>query len=344
MRLRGSKILAAVAMPFAVAATFGGVLVSTHHTTFPPLEPPVGYLSASAPVQNAAACMKAERRFSGIAVDKLQVSPGQLQPSVVTSYQHVTKSPIKILEIYNSFPGTFDTGGASRAINLGALPLIQLNPGKLSKTRIEKIANGKYDNSIKEYADQVKDFKQCLVISFGHEMNGWWYDWGLPWNTPATFKKAWRHVHAIFAQEGAKNVIWSWDPSHQYYAVGVGKVATPASKWYPGPQYVDWIGLDGYLGADKGGRPQSFNQIFGFQLNNIRKFAPHKTVYLAETGVAPGPHAVSQIAELFAGVASSRLAGLVWFDASAKNDYRLGIYRADDAAYNDGLTSFLAKS
>jgi len=266
-----------------------------------------------------------------------------LQPSPVTTYRGITKSPIGILEIYNSFPGKFDGGGALQAVEQGALPLIQLNPGKLKPTIIQDIASGKYDQSIKAYADQVKIFKYCVAISIGHEMNGWWYRWGQKWNTPATFIEAWRRVHQIFAQEGATNVIWSWDPSHQYTEVAAGKVATPASVWYPGAKYVDWIGLDGYLGSDRNGHPQTFKEIFSFQLNNVRKIAPHKTIYLAETGVAPGPDAVAQIADLFSGVASSHLAGLVWFDANAKNDYRLGINSAEDAAYNDGLTGFLGK-
>ena len=53
----------------------------------------------------------------------------------------------------------------------------------------------------------------------------------------------------IFAQGRVTNVIWSWDPSHQYQEVTAGQGRAPASKWYPGNKYVDWIGLDGYLGS-----------------------------------------------------------------------------------------------
>lgn len=285
--------------------------------------------------------MRAKKRFTGIAVNQLQATPGQLQPSPVTTYQHITSSPLAILEIYNSFPGKFDQGGAEQAAKLKALPLIQLNPGKFNKKTIRQISSGKYNSSIKSYADQVRLFKRCIVISLGHEMNGWWYDWGKPLNTPATFIKAWRRVHTIFAQEGATNVIWSWDPSHQYQEVTPTKIASPAKKWYPGAKYVDWIGLDGYLGSDSNGHLQDFKEIFGFQLHDIRQFAPHKLVYLAETGVAPGPSATRQIAELFAGASAYHLGGLVWFDAIAKHDYRLGIHRDEDAAYQNAVKSFV---
>ncbi len=335
------KVLAAVGMPFAVAAAFGGILVSTNHTIFPAFRPPADYLSASAPVAKVAACMRAETRFAGIAVNQLQSSPGQLQPSPVTTYHHITTSPLAVLEIYNSFPGKFDSGAALQAVKLNALPLIQLNPGKLKPKVIQEIASGRYDKNIKNYADQVRGFKRCIAISLGHEMNGWWYRWGQHWNTPATFIKAWRRVHTIFAQEGATNVIWSWDPSHQYQQVTPTKIATPAKEWYPGAKYVNWIGLDGYLGSDNNRHLQSFDEIFGFQLHDIKQFAPHKLVYLAETGVNPGPSAARQVTELFAGALAYHLAGLVWFDAVAKHDYRLGIHKDEDMAYQNAVKGFV---
>jgi hypothetical protein len=179
-------------------------------------------------------------------------------------------------------------------------------------------------------------------------MNGWWYPWGAPQTTPQDFIAAWRHIHKVFAKERAVNVIWSWDPSHQYSSPKAGKVATPASEWYPGAKYVDWVGLDGYLGKDTNGHPQTFSEIFGFQINDIRHVAPHKLVYLAETGVAPGAPALTQIRELFAGVASHDLAGLVWFDAlgqpdstGKKKEYRLQLQAAEAAVYKKQLARFL---
>ena len=35
------------------------------------------------------------------------------------------------------------------------------------------------------------------------------------------------------------------------------EIAYPASMWYPGNKYVDWIGIDGYVGTG-----QNFNQVF----------------------------------------------------------------------------------
>jgi hypothetical protein len=179
-------------------------------------------------------------------------------------------------------------------------------------------------------------------------MNGWWYPWGRPQTDPADFIAAWRHVHDLFAKQGVRNVIWSWDPSHQFSAPSPDKPASAASEWYPGKKYVDWVGLDGYLGYDRNGHPQNFREIFGDQLSDIRRIAPHKLVYIAETGVAPGPAALDQIRELFHGLVAYRLAGLVWFDAVGQADshgklkeYRLQRKLREAAVYKEMLSGFL---
>jgi hypothetical protein len=333
-----AKIGAALAMPLVVAATVGGVLAGTHHTALPKFTPPVGLAPPEMPVQNAATCMKRMTRFAGLAV------ASQSAKFSATTYQEFTNSSNGLLEFYNSFPGVFDVGGALHAVQLHALPLIQLNPGKRDSKVIRNISTGYYDKKIAAYADAVRNFKYCVVLSLGHEMNGWWYHWGAGWTTAAIFKKAWWRVHNIFKAQGATNVIWSFDPSHQYQQVAAGKVGSPAEKWYPGNKYVDWIGLDGYLGYDHNGHAQSFSEIFGYQLRDIRKMAPSKPVYLAETGVRPGAALASQMAALFSGIEANHLMGLVWFDANAKNDYRLGIHKDLDAAYLKNVTNFLKKA
>ncbi len=74
------------------------------------------------------------------------------------------------------------------------------------------------------------------------------------------------------------------------------EIAYPASMWYPGNKYVDWIGIDGYVGTG-----QNFNQVFRYQLRDIRRLT-RRPIYLAETGVGDGAHEVAQIRNLFAGI------------------------------------------
>ncbi|HZT11788.1 MAG TPA: glycosyl hydrolase [Candidatus Baltobacteraceae bacterium] len=55
------------------------------------------------------------------------------------------------------------------------------------------------------------------------------------------FIAAWRHVHDVFVREGATNVAWVWNP-------GGGTILRRANvmQFFPGSQYVDWLGVDFY--------------------------------------------------------------------------------------------------
>jgi len=337
-----AKILAALAMPVIIVVLVGAILRATHHTTIPSLA-----LSATPAAQDSAANQGVTQGqvhackgimpfpFTGIAVPH---TPADAQ---LASYRKHFSAKPQIVEFYNAFSGPFDKSEALQAVQDGLIPLIQINPRGI---KLQQIATGVWDRHLRNYAAAVKAFGCEVILSFGHEMNGWWYSWGLPRSTPAEFIAAWRHIYDVFKSAGVKNVIWSWDPSHQYGHFAAGKNASPADVWYPGNAYVNWIGLDGYLGySSADGHAQTFGQIFGYQLQDIRKIAPHKLVYLAETAVQRGRAIATQIAELFAGVKAYHLRGLVWFDGLARHDYRLGVYKAVDKAYMKSLTRFVGK-
>ena len=311
-----------LAMPFAAAALFAVLLVATGHAELPPRHPSA---TTSPQARSTRHCEQDNVRlpFAGIAINAGI-------PKHVRAFQDATGAHIQLVEFYNSLTSPFQQWEARQATALGALPLIQLNPRNVSLARI---AAGHYDGLIRRYADSVKAFRCRIALSFGHEMNGWWYSWGMPQTRPATFIAAWRHIHDLFRREGVSNVIWSWDPSHMYQDYP-GKVATPASEWYPGDAYVDWVGIDGYL------RPgQTFDDIFHSQLHFIRNVTS-KPVYIAETGVAVGPEQKAQIAQLFAGVRSDHLTGLVWFDLDGKEPWRLEGRPAALAAYRKAVARF----
>ncbi len=341
-----AKILAAFATPVLALALVVGVLSATHHTAVPALALPSAPSAASFTASDGSAkpippgpCLgHVPKHFAGLAVEKQIVANS-------ASFQQVTGQAPQIVEFYNPFLKPFAEHEATDVIKAGEIPLIQLNPYKVTA---RQIADGAYDARLTTYAQAVKNFGCVVVLSLGHEMNGWWYPWGRPRTTPEDFIAAWRHVHDLFARQGVGNVLWSWDPSHQYSSPKPGKIASPASEWYPGSKYVDWVGLDGYLGYDTNGHPQTFSEIFAFQLNDVRQIAPHKLVYIAETGVAPGPAAFTQIRALFQGVASHHLAGLIWFDAVGQPDstgtpkqYRLQRKPGEATVYKKHLSEFL---
>jgi mannan endo-1,4-beta-mannosidase len=341
-----AKAFAALITPLLAIALVVGVLKASHRTSLPPLAlPSVSSASVTTSASGSTSAGNARclgkittQHFAGLAV-KSNI------PTNTAGFAHATGHAPQIVEFYNPLKKPFNAFEAAQVVAVGKIPFVQLNPKGMPPA---KIAAGKYDKKLRAYAKAVQKFACAIILSFGHEMNGWWYPWGEHWTTPHEYIAAWRHIHDIFTSVGVGNATWSWDPSHQYQEVTPTKVASSASEWYPGNKYVDIIGLDGYLGYDRNGNAQNFKEIFGFQLNDIRHIAPHKLVYLAETGVAPGPASARQIKELFAGLASYRLAGLVWFDAVGQldgtgkpKDYRLQYQHEMARAYTKHLGNFL---
>jgi mannan endo-1,4-beta-mannosidase len=209
------------------------------------------------------------------------------------------------VEYYQQFGKPFSAIDAGRIGLLGARPFIQLNPHRIN---LGDIAAGKYDRYLKAYVLAVKKFGHPVMLSFGHEMNGTWSTWSLPFTKPKTFKAAWIHIFTVFQQEKVKNVTWAWDISHG---------AKPPEPWYPGNQYVNWVGIDGYMREG-----QTFAGQFWKSITAVRKFAK-KPVFISEAAVAPGKDQVEEINALFAGARERHLKGLVWFDVDKKEPWNI---------------------
>ncbi len=125
----------------------------------------------------------------------------------VTAFTNATGARPDVLMYYSGWYMPFPTGFATTAASNGAVPLVQMDPDKVS---IAAIASGKYDGYLSEYAEAVRAYRHPVILSFGHEMNGPWYSWGYTQTSPAVFVAAWRHIVTLFRALGAKNVTWLW--------------------------------------------------------------------------------------------------------------------------------------
>lgn len=240
----------------------------------------------------------------------------------IASFTHATGVFPSIVEYYQAFGHDFSSLNAGHIAYVGARPLIQIDPHRVSMTAI---AAGQYDPYLVKYADAVKGFGHPVLLSFGHEMNGTWSSWSEPFTKPSDFVAAWRHIHDVFARQKVKNVQWTWDVSHSYGKHGY-------KPWWPGSKYVDWIGIDGYL------RPgQTFAKQFWGPINLVRKLAK-KPVFLAETAVAPGPGQVKQIADLFHGAVQRHVRAIIWFDVNKKANWQLNANTEAAAAFKTSST------
>ena len=184
----------------------------------------------------------------------------------------------------------------------GVIPLVQIDPPAGS---LGAIASGRDDAYLRSYARQVHSYGHEVVIGFGHDMNNTRYSWGWRHVRAAMWVAAWRHVVKVFRGERALNVTWLWTIS----SPGTG--VAPPRRWWPGSDYVTWIGIDGDYSATR----SDFTNIFGSTITHIRDFA-RNPILLSEVRMGTASDVASQISTLLSGVRNRRLLGFVWFDAA----------------------------
>ena len=216
-----------------------------------------------------------------------------------------------VVEEYIKFGDQYDAQGAENAWKNGALYYIAWEPFSQS---FKDIASGKYDSYIKHFAAQIHYMNVPVALSFAHEMNGYWYPWGTQANSAAQFVAAWKHMHDVFQQQGATNVIWCWNPNDVNPVPSV-KLA----PYYPGDDYVDWVGIIGYY-TNQGAK--TFQTLFQPTITQIRAFT-QKPIMIPEVSAEPGKNRAAEIDDLFASiVANQDILGFIWFDYDKSADWR----------------------
>jgi mannan endo-1,4-beta-mannosidase len=228
---------------------------------------------------------------------------------------------------YMAWNKPMDTQAATNAWSYGALYYMVWEP---YGTTVAAIADGRSNSYITQFAQQVRALNLPVAISFGHEMNGYWYPWGTTGATAAQFVSAWRLIHRLFAAAGASNVIWVWNPN-----VISAEPQLDLAAYYPGNAYVSWVGVTGYFSATG---PDTFDSLYGPTMQEIRGFTS-KPFIIAETSVQTGPDAVAAAQSLVSGVRQRPdVLGFVWFDyQKAGVDWRLQTRPPVRAAIAAGL-------
>ena len=252
-------------------------------------------------------------------------SPPGYQP--VAGFAAAVHRQPNMVGYYSGWAEPFAASFAQRVRRHGAIPYVQIDPTYAS---VSGIAAGAYDAYLRSYADSVRNFGHAVVIGFGHEMNGDWYSWGYGHVPPSTFVAAWRHIVTLFRGQGADNVTWLWTVNQDRPGTG------PVASWWPGAQYVTWVGIDGYYV-----RPSdTFATVFGRTIDQVRAFTS-KPVLLSEAAWARVPASSPRSATCSRGCTSTGRSG--WC-GSTKTRIRGSTIRtgASKAARRPNLPSVLA--
>ncbi|TAK35513.1 MAG: hypothetical protein EPO21_05750 [Chloroflexota bacterium] len=111
---------------------------------------------------------------------------------------------------------------------------------------LDNVNAGVHDAYISEWATALRNYGRPVWLRPMWEDNGSWYWWSSAASSTAkdAYKAAFQRVVTIFRQAGANNVRFMWSPNVSIYSIGAPMPS------YPGDEYVDIIGLDGYPSDD----------------------------------------------------------------------------------------------
>lgn len=206
-----------------------------------------------------------------------------------------------------------------------------------ARSLLGDIGAGRYDAYIRTMAASIKRYGRPVMVRWGHEPNGDWYSWSGSQNgkSPEDYKTAWRRVAGILRAGGGPRV---------RLVFSINGEDKPRDGWnnfenyYPGPEYVDAVGLDVYnWGKSRGW--STWTEPAGLLKKPYRRalaMSPDKPLFLTEVAAcgSGGPKAEWLSALLRRLEARYKaVKGFMWFDYNKECDWRLSSDVAAARAY-----------
>jgi hypothetical protein len=211
----------------------------------------------------------------------------------------------------------FPTANLNVVWRYGALPVVFWSPWDKpyeqnrgpDKFSLNEILAGKWDAYIDKWGDAAREFGHPMIVAFGVEMNGDWFPWsgtyygGDTWNKdlddwegPARFRAAYRYVVDRVRARGASNIQWMFHTNNYSYPLDTWNFAP---SYYPGPDYVDWLGLSVYGQQFKDEPNPDIRSLVDWPYQEMCGLDPKKPIMIAEwaTGEFPLPitHGIGKV-------------------------------------------------
>jgi beta-mannanase len=244
--------------------------------------------------------------------------------------------------ILNGAESGFPTNTINLIRNHGSYPLVDWSPWQTSPSEsyitMDEINAGDYDDYIRSFATTMGAWGHPIFLRPMHEMNGTWFTGWSPLAvggpTAAAFISAWKRIYSL-VKPLAPRATFVWCPN--VIRDQAGNVDYPIADLYPGDDYVDWVGLDGYAwGSD--GLNLSFTDTFQSSYDEIYDLADKgKPLMLAEWGcdddaAVVGGSKAAWITDAFEVLAAQeampRIRAIVWFNRNADGE----LWRIEDGS------------
>ena len=253
--------------------------------------------------------------------------------SAVSKFEEMAGKQVSVIHFSSPFANcasspcsfySFPTGPMENIRKHGAIPFFswasQSTPSSLNEPnfQLSDVIAGTYDSYIRKFAEAARAWGHPFFLRFNWEMNGTWFPWseGVNGNKAGEYVAAWRHVHDIFTSVGATNASWVWcpnvDPDKRFHSL---------ASLYPGNEYVDWTGLDGYNWGTNPVKPdrwRSFDQLYRSTYGEITgSIAPSKPMIVGEVGSTEyGGSKSAWIQEMLGELPTQypKVRGVLWFE------------------------------
>lgn len=260
--------------------------------------------------EKLALIMPATGAYTGAYVD-FGEGEDEVTYDALTAFEQMTGKHLAVVA-FGSFWGeqNFPTRIANIVSAYGAVPLIFWSPWDKpyeeskgpDRFNLPDILAGKWDQYIDQWADAARAYGKPLLVTWGLEANGRWFPWsgifygadkvighrgGHPlYAGPELVKQANRYVIDRVRAKKADNILWGFH---------VNNYSSPRSAWnrmanyYPGTDYVDWLGMSVYGKMDRNEGWAKFNEVMDDPYAEICRLDADKPVFLAEWGVGEFP-------------------------------------------------------
>ncbi|OXM86116.1 stalk domain-containing protein [Paenibacillus rigui] len=176
---------------------------------------------------------------------------------------------------YSQVGGAFPKQYAVRAKEAGAALQIAWEP----RNGLDSVQDDAY---LREWARAAKASGIPIFLRYASEMNGNWVVWH---GDPQKYIEKFRLVHDVMAEE-APNVAMVWSPGDvPAYSMDV---------YYPGDDYVDWVGVSLYTEPYENGDPAQANMQATTPIERLdylyKTYSDRKPLMISETAVSHYAH------------------------------------------------------
>lgn len=189
--------------------------------------------------------------------------------------------------------------------------------GRCDKNFLKDILSGEYDAFFKTWGEEARKHGVPFLLRFGFEMNGDWFSWG---EQPESFVRAWKRAYDLMeGPDGNPYIDWVFSPNVLW---GKRSFESDFKPYYPGDNYVDIVGLDGYnFGNDHSPYHswRSYDQIFDKSLAAIARF--DKPLIITEIGSAHGPEKAEWMSDALKKMtADERVEAFIYFNYDKRSE------------------------